>query len=221
MLISISNCVMEASQRSRSPARPVTSFSARMSFPSKSSSSSSNFFLLDVLSSYLFLSVCTLASTSARASCATFSAACFFASVSCAAFSFARLGATSLLTCPYTSIARTHRHSPFAAPDTLATVSGWKSGLLVYFPIFFSSESSNLSLSNSSSLLIKEASPNWRLHSSQLGGRFSTVITADSVSSTSMGGLAYAFSSLMSFFVSTFSAASAACSAGIALSSPS
>mmetsp|Transcript_14243 Transcript_14243/g.38602 ORF Transcript_14243/g.38602 Transcript_14243/m.38602 type:complete len:236 (-) Transcript_14243:6258-6965(-) len=210
---------MDASQRMRSPARPVTSFSARSSLPSRSDSSSSNARLRPVLSSYLSFRDCTLASTLARASCAAASAACFLAKLSWAALSLARLGATSLATCPYVSMAWTHRHRPRAATDTLPTESAVKLGFVVNFPIFFSSASSSLSLSNSIMRFMKDGSPSCFLDSSQVAGRLNTVMTAFSVNSTRAGGLAYALSSLMSFLVNTFRASSAACRAGRALSS--
>ena len=50
-------------------------------------------------------------------------------------------------------------------------------------------------------------SPSIFLAASQVGDFFSTVITPLRHSSTSAGGLEYAFSSDMSFLVSTFSAA--------------
>lgn len=53
-----------------------------------------------------------------------------------------------MATWPYVSIARTHRHRPRAASDTLPTASGVKLGLEVNLPIFLSRPSSSLSLSN-------------------------------------------------------------------------
>mmetsp|Transcript_35154 Transcript_35154/g.59189 ORF Transcript_35154/g.59189 Transcript_35154/m.59189 type:complete len:309 (-) Transcript_35154:3728-4654(-) len=211
---------MDASQRVRSPARPVTSFSARFSLSSKSVSSSSSFCFEAVLSSYLSLSACTLASTSESWSLATCSCACFFVSVSIAFFSLALLGATSFEITPYTSILLTHMQSPLAAPDTLPMVSGVNSGCEEYLLIFLIKASLIWSLSNTISLFRNDGSPNCFLHSSHVGGRFSTVITPHSTSSTSGGGLAYAFSSEMSFLVSTLRAASASMRAGRALSRP-
>mmetsp|Transcript_4552 Transcript_4552/g.11467 ORF Transcript_4552/g.11467 Transcript_4552/m.11467 type:complete len:215 (-) Transcript_4552:241-885(-) len=117
-------------------------------------------------------------------------------------------------------MACTHWHSPRAAPDTLPTLSALKSGRSVNFLILDSSASISWSLSNSSSLSKKLASPSCFLASSQVGDFLSTVMTPLRHSSTSAGGLAYALSSDMSFLVSTLSAASASASAGIALSSP-
>mmetsp|Transcript_5672 Transcript_5672/g.19275 ORF Transcript_5672/g.19275 Transcript_5672/m.19275 type:complete len:353 (+) Transcript_5672:2909-3967(+) len=190
LVISLSKRSMLASQRVRSPARPVTSFSARSSLISSSSLSACRRSLEEVDSSYWSLSACTLARTSARASLALARAACFLASVSCALLSLARFGATSLDTCPYVSIARTHRHSPLAAPDTLPMTSGVKSLLSVYFLIFLRRASTRRSLSNLRSRSMKLVSPSSFLQLSQVGAFLSTVITAPRVSSTSAGGLA-------------------------------
>lgn len=91
---------MELSQRAFSPARPVTSFSARSSLLCRSASSSSRAFLFAVLSSYCDLRAWTAASTSASLDWAVASCACFFARLSWAALSLALLGPTIFATSP-------------------------------------------------------------------------------------------------------------------------
>ena len=69
----------------------------------------------------LTLRACTLAKTSASCVWAAAKAVCFLDKLSCAVFSLSLLGATSLATEPYVSMARTHKHSPLAAKETLPT----------------------------------------------------------------------------------------------------
>lgn len=77
-----------------------------------------------------------------------------------------------------TFMACTQRHMPLAAPDTLPTDSGVNSLLEVNLESFFIIASSKVSLLNPISFSMKPASPNAFLASSQLGARFSAVITA-------------------------------------------
>ena len=58
-----------------------------------------------------------------------------------------------------TSMARTHMHNDFAAPDTRPTMSGWKSACDTYWPIFLSTRSDTLSLSKATKVLMKFPSP--------------------------------------------------------------
>mmetsp|Transcript_4405 Transcript_4405/g.16298 ORF Transcript_4405/g.16298 Transcript_4405/m.16298 type:complete len:224 (-) Transcript_4405:8961-9632(-) len=118
------------------------------------------------------------------------------------------------------NIACTHWHKPFAAPDTAPTFSGVYSGSLMYFLILPSKASSSLSLSKFIKPFRNCESPSAFFAASQVGDFLSTVITPFKQSSTSAGGLLYAFSSDMSFLVNTFRAFCAASSAGIAKSKP-
>lgn len=58
-----------------------------------------------------------------------------------------------------TSMARTHMQSDLAASDTLPMMSGWKSDIRQYWPIFLSTRSEMLSLSKCTRVLMKLASP--------------------------------------------------------------
>lgn len=58
-----------------------------------------------------------------------------------------------------TSIARTHMQSDLAASDTLPMMSGWKSDIRQYWPIFLRTRSEMLSLSKCTRVLMKLASP--------------------------------------------------------------
>mmetsp|Transcript_18336 Transcript_18336/g.62339 ORF Transcript_18336/g.62339 Transcript_18336/m.62339 type:complete len:330 (+) Transcript_18336:3505-4494(+) len=215
-----SKVAMDDSQRVRSPARPFTSFSARSSFTSRSASSSSSACLFACDSLCCSFSASSLDFTSASWPSATACACCIFATLSWAALSAARLGATSFDTLPYTYMACTHMHIPPAGPATLPIASGLKSGLSVYFLILLSSASTSLSLSKPVSFSRKPASPICFFASSQDVGRCSTVMTPFMHSSTAAGGLLYALSSEMSFFEMTLSALAAASSAGMAFVRP-
>lgn len=58
-----------------------------------------------------------------------------------------------------TSMARTHMQSDLAASDTLPMMSGWKSDIRQYWPIFLSTRSEMLSLSKCTRVLMKLDSP--------------------------------------------------------------
>mmetsp|Transcript_24182 Transcript_24182/g.45892 ORF Transcript_24182/g.45892 Transcript_24182/m.45892 type:complete len:318 (+) Transcript_24182:74-1027(+) len=120
-------------QRVFSPPRPPISFSARSSFLEHKSTSASSLF---------FLSELTLSSSSIAASLSrsVFSSDCFKRSPfitssypASATASSAFLGATTLATTSYLSIAHTHLHNPFAASDALAAFSGVKLSSVMYF----------------------------------------------------------------------------------------
>lgn len=71
-------------------------------------------------------------------SCARFSfslSICWLSSASASA-SLAFLGPTILMTRSYTSMARTHLHSPSHALDTFFTICGWKSLSGIYLQYF-------------------------------------------------------------------------------------
>ena len=215
---SASSEAIDPSHRVRSPPNPSTRFFARSSLTSSSSDSIRSRSLLLTFSVYFSRSARTRSEISFTFSCAVCSCFCLTASVFIAFLSFSRFGVTSLAMRPYTSIARTHMHSDFAAFETPPTTSGSKSGCFVYFDTLFKMPSVSESLSKLTRCMRKLGSPSCFFASSQLGVAFFRIITASIVVITACGGLAYAFTSAMSFLFSSSSAFCAASSAGSALS---
>ena len=117
------------------------------------------------------------------------------------------------------NMACTHLHIPTHALDTFAITSGVYFGSLTYFFILFSSASSSLDLSKFLSWP-RRSFPSSFFAVSQFCVFFRTIMTPFMHSSTSSGGLEKVLSTSVSFFWSTFSASTAASSAGIALSRP-
>lgn len=105
-----------SSKRVQVPTAPVTTHST-----SEGCRTAAQAVLQQRLVHILTLRACTLARTSASWAWAAAKAVCFLDRLSCAVFSLSLLGATSLATEPYVSMARTHRHRPLAAKDTLPT----------------------------------------------------------------------------------------------------
>ena len=140
-----------SAHRSFSPPSPPIRASARMSFFSHSSDCCSRSSLRATVSLNVACNVASLSSTSLSAAfLASRSAETSLNSASASA-SLARLGATSLATRSYTSMAHTHEHNPCAALDAFLITSGSKSGLVVYRRIFWITAGGMLSLSYSTS----------------------------------------------------------------------
>mmetsp|Transcript_22101 Transcript_22101/g.55726 ORF Transcript_22101/g.55726 Transcript_22101/m.55726 type:complete len:219 (-) Transcript_22101:1052-1708(-) len=131
-----SNTVDRFSQATASLPSPFRSSSARPSFTSQVSASFTSCSALRLAANSFCRRAATLSVTTFSSPFAFCSAASLVAAASSAPASFAFFGSISLLTRPYTSIARTHMHSDIAAADTFFTTSGWKSSLFVYFCIF-------------------------------------------------------------------------------------
>mmetsp|Transcript_10879 Transcript_10879/g.24720 ORF Transcript_10879/g.24720 Transcript_10879/m.24720 type:complete len:295 (+) Transcript_10879:3766-4650(+) len=177
--------------------------------------SSSRLFMVAVS---LSCSACTRACCSASSACLALKMRVISARFFSAALRRWRLGSTVLLTREYLSIARTQRHRDLAALDTFSTVSGWKSGFLMYLASARMVLSGMLSLSYSSSDCRKLLWVSSFLASSQSGLTPLRRQTASMTVSTSLGGLANDLISVMSFLLRDRSADMAAWKAGIASS---
>mmetsp|Transcript_29039 Transcript_29039/g.63581 ORF Transcript_29039/g.63581 Transcript_29039/m.63581 type:complete len:215 (-) Transcript_29039:1484-2128(-) len=115
-------------------------------------------------------------------------------------------------------MARTHMHRLLAARDTCPTSSGSNAAILVYLDTLFKTLSVSPSLSKVTSWSRKLGSPSCFFASAHVGSLLRRIITPSSTICTAGGGLAYAFTSAMSFLLRSSSAFWAASSAGRALS---
>ena len=139
MLLNLTpSCSDAAFHRSFSPPSPPMSFSARSSLLAQSSDCRSRSSFFCVVSSNVACSSASLSSTALSAAFFCASSADTSAYSASAFASCARLGATSLATRSYVSIARTQQHSPKAACDAFLTRSGTKASFVMYLSrIFF------------------------------------------------------------------------------------
>mmetsp|Transcript_27175 Transcript_27175/g.68385 ORF Transcript_27175/g.68385 Transcript_27175/m.68385 type:complete len:285 (+) Transcript_27175:3257-4111(+) len=119
-------------QRTFSPPSPPISFSARSSFCVHSSTSPSSRVFSAVLRSSCASIVASFCITSFRSASLAPSSFITSSYSACAISRLARLGATTLATLSYESMAHTHLHMPSAALEALAALVGVKSGLEVY-----------------------------------------------------------------------------------------
>ena len=149
MLVYVTPSLRDASvQRSFSPPSPPMSFSARSSLFAQSMDCASRLSFLAVVSSKVAWSSASLSSTSLSAAILDASNVDTSAYSASAPASLARLGAMSLATRSYVSIARTQQQRPKAAVDAFLTISGTKPGSGMYLSrIFFMMPTSMLSLS--------------------------------------------------------------------------
>ena len=219
LIFSSANEMMLAFQRSPSEFNPLVSFSARTRRFAVVSLSCCRRFFSPRVSSQVFCSTATFSMTAASCDCFSFSAAVVAASCVFISSRRAFLGPTSFATSEYTSIARTHRHSPSPALDTFCTTSGCISSIGRYcLRSFFSLASAMLSLSYPVSRSMKSDRLSTFFALSHDSFSPSITQTASITMRTAVGGLVNDFTSVMSALVKLFSALTALSSAGSARS---
>mmetsp|Transcript_632 Transcript_632/g.2095 ORF Transcript_632/g.2095 Transcript_632/m.2095 type:complete len:225 (+) Transcript_632:3-677(+) len=120
-------------QWSRCPPKPLISFSARSSFTTQSSTSSSKRFFSRMESSSCFSSAASADMIPSSSSCFTFRAAMILLYSLSAASNAIFLGTTILITRSYASMAPIQVHNPSAALAAFAAFSGVKFSSAMYF----------------------------------------------------------------------------------------